>query len=452
MSLEKVEVNLYMKKYCYILSLFLLFHCSKTDVFFPQIPTATGELDIVKTFGGSKNDVANAVIKTIDGGYAVLGATQSTDGDITDKLNESFDFWVLKFNADDTLLWSKTFGGTNSDKGNDIIQTSDGGFAVLGYSESNDEDVTQNAGSQDFWVLKLTSEGNITWQKSFGYAGADYGTTLIQTSDNGYLLSGVIDVTASGGQGNSRNSQRHAGGDIWTIKLDASGTLQWSKYYGGSFTDTSYGVAKTDDNGFIMIGSSDSEDVDINGNIGSYDFWAVRISSTGSIVWEKSFGGTEIDEARAITTTEDGNFMIVGDTRSSDNHVSINKGAADLWILKINPEGTILWEKSFGGSSFDVARSISNTQDGGFLIAGSSRSADGDVATNQGQNDAWVLKTNATGDLKWQRTIGGTEIDFCYDAVTLENGKIVAVGESSSSNGNISENKGFSDALIIKIK
>ena len=441
-----------MKKYCYIISLFLLFNCSKEDVFFPESPIANGEIDVVKTFGGSKNDVAKSVIKTIDGGYVVLGYTQSADGDITDKLNESFDLWVLKFNAEDELIWSKTFGGTNNDKGNDIIQTSDGGFAVLGYSESNDEDVTQNAGSQDFWVLKLTSEGNITWQKSFGYVGADYGTTLIQTNDNGYLLSGVIDVTASGGQGNSRNSQRHAGGDIWTIKLDATGALQWSKYYGGSFTDTSYGVAKTDDNGFIMIGSSDSEDVDIQGNIGSYDFWAVRISSTGSIVWEKSFGGSEIDEGRAITATEDGNFMIVGDTRSSDNNVSTNKGAADLWMLKINPEGTILWEKSFGGSSFDVARSISKTQDGGFLIAGSSRSADGDVSTNQGQNDAWVLKTNSTGDLQWQRTIGGTEIDFCYDAVVLENGKIVAVGESSSSNGEISENKGFSDALIIKIK
>ncbi|MGB0879853.1 MAG: hypothetical protein ACPGTO_04755 [Polaribacter sp.] len=441
-----------MKKYCYIIPLFLLFNCSKEDVFFPQIPTANGQLDIVKTYGGSKNDVAKSVIKTIDGGYIVLGYTQSADGDITDKLNESFDLWVLKFNAEDTLIWSKTFGGTNSDKGNDIIQTSDGGFAVLGYSESNDEDVTQNAGSQDFWVAKLTADGNLTWQKSFGYSGADYGTTLIETNDNGYLLTGVIDVTASGGQGNSRNSQRHAGGDIWAIKLNTSGNLQWSKYYGGSFTDSSFGVAKTDDHGFIMVGSSDSEDVDIQGNIGSYDFWVIRISSTGSIVWEKSFGGTEIDEARGITTTEDGNFMIVGDTRSSDNNVSTNKGAADLWMLKINPEGTILWEKSFGGSSFDVARSIAKTQDGGFLIAGSSRSADGDVSTNKGQNDAWILKTSSTGNLLWQKTIGGTEIDFCYDAVELNNGKIIAVGESSSSNGEIQENKGFSDALIIKIK
>ena len=324
----------------------------------------------------------------------------------------------------------------------------------MGSSKSSDGDVTENNGFEDLWILKLDDSGNITWEKSFGFSGADSGFSLIQTNDGGYLLTGVLDVSASGGKGNSKFStaKRHAGGDYWVVKLDASGEKEWSKFFGGTFTDTSYDAIQAENNSYVIIGSSDSNDVDISDNKGTYDFWVLKISEDGNLIWEKSFGGSEIDEGRAITATEDGNFMIVGDTRSSDNNVSTNKGAADLWMLKINPEGTILWEKSFGGSSFDVARSISKTQDGGFLIAGSSRSADGDVSTNQGQNDAWVLKTNSTGDLQWQRTIGGTEIDFCYDAVVLENGKIVAVGESSSSNGEISENKGFSDALIIKIK
>ena len=440
-----------MKKTVFIISLFCLFNCSKDEVNTSQPIIIIGELDAVKTYGGSKNDVAQSVVKTLDGGYAVLGHSQSNNGDLKDKTNESFDFWVMKFTANNSLLWSKTFGGTEDDRGNDIIQTADGGFAVLGFTESSDEDVTQNNGSKDFWVAKLTTTGILTWQKSFGFSGSDYGTSLIQTNDNGYLLTGVIDVTASGGEGNSRTSQRHAGGDIWAVKLSAVGNFEWSKYFGGSFTDTAFGVEKTADNGFILVGSSDSDDVDISDNKGSYDFWVLKISSSGTLLWEKSFGGTEIDEARAITSTTNGNFIIVGDTRSSDVNVSNNNGAADLWMLKISPEGNLLWEKTIGATGFDVARSVSKSQDNGFIISGSSRSSDGGY-TNQGQNDAWVLKTDANGNILWQKTVGGTEIDFFYDAVELNNLEIIAVGESSSSNGDIEENKGFSDVLIIKIK
>jgi hypothetical protein len=440
-----------MKKTVFIISLFCLFNCSKDEVSSSQPIIIIGELDAVKTYGGSKNDVAQSVVKTIDGGYAVLGHSQSNNGDLKDKTNESFDFWVMKFTANNSLLWSKTFGGTEDDRGNDIIQTADGGFAILGFTQSSNGDVIQNNGSKDFWIAKLTRTGTLTWQKSFGFSGSDYGTSLIQTNDNGYLLTGVIDVTASGGEGNSRTSQRHAGGDVWAVKLSAVGNFEWSKYFGGSFTDTSFGVEKTADNGFIIVGSSDSNDVDISDNKGSYDFWVLKISSSGTLLWEKSFGGTEIDEARAITSTTDGNFIIVGDTRSSDVNVSNNNGAADLWMLKISPEGNLLWEKTIGATGFDVARSVSKSQDNGFVISGSSRSSDGGY-TNQGQNDAWVLKTDANGNILWQKTVGGTEIDFFYDAVELNNLEIIAVGESSSSNGDIEENKGFSDVLIIKIK
>ena len=149
---------------------------------------------------------------------------------------------------------------------------------------------------------------------------------------------------------------------------------------------------QTSDNGYILIGSSDSEDVDIKNNKGSYDFWVVKISGTGNLVWEKSFGGSQTDEARAITNTNDGNYLIVGDTRSSDLDISTNNGAADFWAIKISDTGDLIWEKSFGGGSFDAARSISKTQDGGFIISGSSRSADKDLSSNNGQNDAWVFK------------------------------------------------------------
>ncbi|WOC41212.1 hypothetical protein [Polaribacter sp. HL-MS24] len=409
------------------------------------------EIILTRTVGGSKNDIAKSVVKTIDGGAAVLGYSQSTDGDISDKTDENFDFWVLKLDAESNIEWSTTFGGTQDDRGNDIIQTNDGGFAVLGYSTSSDVDVLENAGSQDFWILKLDAQGTISWSKTFGYSGADFGTTLLQASDNSFLITGVLDVTASGGQGNSRNSQRHAGGDIWAIKLSENGELLWRNYFGGSYTDTPFGVIETADKNFIIVGSSDSADIDISNNNGSYDFWVLQISPEGNLLWEKSFGGSEIDEARAITNTNDGNFLIVGDTRSANNDVSNTNGAADLWVVKMSPLGDLLWEKTYGGSSFDVGRSVSQTQDNGFLISGSSRSEDNSF-TNQGQNDALVLKINAEGTLVWKKTIGGSEIDFLYDAVQLNNNTIIAVGETQSSNGDLNENKGFSDALIITIK
>jgi hypothetical protein len=434
-------------KYIVLIATLFLYNCSSNDdTNSPKNITST-----IKTFGGTKNESAQAVTKTTDGGFAVLGYTQSIDGDITDKLVEGFDYWILKFNANQELQWSKTYGGSGDDRGHDIIQTIDGGFAIIGSSQSSDEDVTINAGSQDYWIAKLDASGTLIWQKSFGYSGLDNGISVIQSTDGGFLLIGVLDVTASGGEGNSRSTQRHAGGDYWTIKLDANGEKQWSKFYGGSFTDTPYDCIQTEDNGFIIVGSSDSNDVDISGNKGGYDFWLIKISNTGTLLWEKSFGGTEIDEARAITTSGDGNYIIVGDTRSNDIDISKNNGAADLWVIKISPLGDLIWEKTFGGSNFDVGRSIKKTRDNGFLISGSSRSANGDLTANQGQNDAWVLEVDNNGILQWQKTLGGSDIDFAYDALQLNDGKFVVVGESNSADHDITENKGFSDLLLIQL-
>ena len=438
----------------YLVSILLfqfLLNCSNDDS--PGNTSSDGEVTFVKTYGGSKNDSAQSVIATMDGGYAVLGFTQSKDGDIIDKQDESFDYWVLKFNADDELQWQKTYGGSSDERGRDIIQTQDGGYAIIGFSYSNDGDVTSgNAGLQDYWLAKLDPNGNISWQKSFGYQGADSGISVIQTNDQGYLVSGILDVTASGGLGNSsRSENRHAGGDYWILKLDSSGEIEWSKYFGGNFSDTPEGIVQTDDNGFIIAGGSDSDDTDISSNIGSYDFWVVRISATGDIVWEKSYGGDQIDEARAIVKTNDGNYIIAGDTRSNANDISNNNGAADLWLIKISPNGSLLWEKTIGGTSFDVARSIVKTQDNGFLLAGSSRSNDIDVSENKGQNDAWALKIDTNGDLQWETTVGGSDIDFGYSIAELNDASIILVGDSTSSDGDLIENKGFTDLLIIKI-
>ena len=207
-----------MKKYSLILVLLFLCNCSKTEVTINQEEVEeimnTGSLDFAQTFGGSKNEIFYSVDKTIDGGYVIAGYTHSVDGDITTKTDASFDFWIQKFSADNTLEWQKTFGGSKDDSAASIIQTKDGGFAVLGYSKSSDTDVSINAGDKDFWFLKLSNNGNLLWEKTFGFSGADYGTTLLEANDGGFLITGVLDVSSSNGQGNSKSTAtQHAGGD-----------------------------------------------------------------------------------------------------------------------------------------------------------------------------------------------------------------------------------------------
>ncbi len=334
---------------------FLFLRCSDDDSS-GNNPTLTLNTTL-SIFGGSLNDSAQSIVSTNDGGYIILGYTQSNNGDITDKQDTSFDYWVLKFNAQNEFQWNKTFGGSGDDRGQTIIQTRDDGYAILGTSSSNDGDVSGNSGAQDYWLIKLDSSGTLLWQKSFGFSGADMGISLIETNDQGFLLTGVLDVTASGGLGNTSTtndskqealntqalSAQHAGGDYWAIKTDSGGNLEWSQYYGGNFTDTPEGVVQTEDGGFIIAGGSDSADTDINNNLGTYDFWVVKISNHGELLWERSFGGDAIDEARAVVSAEDGNDVIAGDTRSQSNNVSSNNGAADLWLVKITPQGDFIW-------------------------------------------------------------------------------------------------------------
>lgn len=428
-----------------------LLSCSKDDGISQTSSTKPPEVSFVKTLGGSVNESGRSVVSTNDGGYAIAGFTQSIDDDIeTTKSTVQYDFWVLKFDREDNLQWKKTYGGTKDDKAYKLIQTNDNGFVIAGHAKSDDIDVTSNNGFDDVWVIKTDANGTITWQTNTGFSGTDQGFSVIQTSEGGYFIASIIDVTASGGAGNSKFSARHAGGDYWGIKLNANGTIQWRKYFGGANTDTCYDVAETTD-GYLLIGSSDSNDVDIKSNKGSYDFWIVKIDKNGTLLWEKSFGGSEIDEARAIAKSNDGNFIIVGDTRSSDKDVTKNNGGADVWAIKINLEGNMLWQKNYGGSNFDVGYSIRKTLDNNFIISGSSRSSDNNFI-NKGQNDALIMKIDTNGKLLWQKTVGGSEIDFCYDATELTSGSIIAVGESNSNNQDITTNKGFSDLLIIKLK
>ncbi|GAB1308637.1 lipoprotein [Urechidicola sp. KH5] len=435
------------KKIGVLLLCFLLWQCKDND----SPPSGLKpKINLVATYGGSGNEVAQSIITTNEGGYAVFGYSQSADGDLTGRFGNDFDYWLLKFDSFHNLQWSKTFGGTSSDKGFDCIQTEDGGFALVGLSESNDGDVSENFGGNDVWVVKTDNQGNIIWEVSHGFSGNDQGLSLLETSDNQLLIIGVLDVTASGGDGNDRFTARHAGGDYWAIKLDGNGNKIWRRYFGGSFTDTPYGIAPTIDGGFILAGSSDSTDVDVSENKGNYDYWIVKINANGDLVWERNFGGSQIDEARSIVRSNDGNYVILGDSRSNDFDITNPRGAADMWLIKIDDSGNLIWEKSIGGTSFDAGRKIlSNTE--GFLLTGSSRSSDLDVSENKGQNDGWIVQVDMNGNLVWQISCGGSQIDFYYGITELANGQIVAIGETNSADGDIDLNRGFTDLLITNI-
>lgn len=399
----------------------------------------------VRTYGGSKNEVATSVTKTSDLGYAVLGYTQSNNGDIKGKKDNSYDLWVLKFSSDDNLEWQKTYGSSSDDKGNKIIQTTDGGYVITGYTKGNDKDVSKNAGGKDLWLAKLNGKGTIVWQKSFGYSGNDKGLSIIQTTDGGLLLVGELDVSAK-----TQENAEHKGIVYWVIKLDKKGEKQWSKNFGGNLTDSANSVAQLPDDGFIIFGSSNSTNTKIANNKGSYDFKGVRVSKSGETIWEKNYGGTAADKAQSITQTKDGNYLIAGSTKSNDKDIVSNKGKSDAWIIKIDPYGKMLWQNTIGYANNDFANTVVTSTENGFILAGTSYSKSKNIE-NKGENDAWIFKVDESGKLKWQFTLGGSKKETFNDVTELHNGNIIAVGETTSTDKDIKNNKGLSDVLIVKI-
>ncbi|MBC8767495.1 hypothetical protein H4O18_05780 [Arenibacter sp. BSSL-BM3] len=447
-----------MKKIALIIFCFIALSCSNNDEEHKNELDKSvflGELEWVKSFGGSLDDTAQAIISTNDGGFAILGFSNSIDGDINDKALEDNDYWMLKLDQEGILQWSRTYGGSLDDIGKNIVQTSDGGYALIGYSQSSDGDASNNEGFHDNWILKLDASGNIEWERSFGFSGHDHSYDLIQTSDGGFFFSGFLDITAARSDGYLDKGSyltRHGVGEFWGTKLDAQGNLEWRKYFGGTNNDRAHGVVQSNDGGFVLAGFSESEDYDISNSKGSYDFWVVKISSDGDLVWERSFGGTGIEIAYDIAKTMDNTYVITGNTFSNDTDVSKNNGESDIWLIKIDDNGSLLWEKNYGGPQFDAAQSVSLASDGGFIITGNSKSSDLDATSNLGENDIWLLKTNASGDLIWQKSYGGSGIDFGFDAIETADQGVILVGDSQSTEFMGLQLMGNSDAIVIKVR
>ena len=442
-----------------LFSIFIFFFsCAKeeADVNLEALRTNfEGSLDWVKSFGGSGIESANAIVKTSDGGFAVLGYTSSIDGDVITKTEEENDYWLLKFDTEGNLQWNRTYGGSKDDIGQSLAQTADGGYVLTGYSMSDDGDASKNQGFHDNWILKLDEKGDLEWERSYGFSGHDHSYDILQTADGGFFFTGFLDITSARADGNTEKGNgltSHGVGEFWGTKIDQEGSVQWRGYFGGTNNDRAHAVVQAEDGGFVMTGFSESDDFDISSTNGSYDFWMVKVDPFGNLEWEHSFGGSGIEVSYDIAKTEDSGYVVVGNTFSNDGHIFQNKGASDIWLIKVDEEGNLLWERTFGGSEFDLAQAVVQSKDGGFLITGNSKSSDLDAPENNGENDIWVIKTNGNGDLVWQKSFGGSGLDFGLDILEDENGHILVVGESNSSDFNSLVTKGKIDLILLKIK
>jgi len=447
-----------MRNVLLLLLFWMLFSCAKeeAEVAFDALETEfVGELDWVKNFGGSGNESAQSIVKTTDGGFAVVGYTGSIDGDVATKSQEENDYWLLKFDGNGNLQWNKTYGGSMDDIGQSLAQTSDGGFVLTGYAMSSDGDASNNEGFHDNWIIKLDAQGIMEWESSYGFSGHDHSYDIIEASQGGYFFTGFLDITSARLDGNTEKGNSltsHGVGEFWGTKIDEEGSIQWRGYFGGTNNDRAHGVVQTDDGGFVMAGFTESDDYDISSTNGSYDFWVIKVDSFGNLLWEQSFGGEGIEVSYDIAKTADNGFVVVGNTFSSNGDVFLNHGQSDVWMIKLDEDGEMIWEKTYGGSQFDLAQAVVQSKDGGFLITGNSKSDDYDSSFNNGENDIWVVKTNRVGDLVWEKSFGGSGLDFGFDLLENTDGSIMVVGESLSNDFDTLSAKGKSDLILLKIK
>jgi len=395
--------------------------------------------------GGSDDDGAQSIIQTIDEGFIVAGYSRSSDGDVGGN-NGDYDYWIVKLDINGTLEWETNLGGSDVDFAKSISQTTDGGYIIAGFSWSSNGDISgENNGGYDFWIVKLDTNGTLEWETNLGGSGFDAAKSISQTTNGGYIIAGYSSYPDGDVGGNNGDS------DYWIVKLDTNGTLVWETNLGGSGFDSAESIYQTIDGGYIVAGNSESTDGDVGGNNGDSDYWIVKLDVNGTLIWETNLGGSGHDTVYSITQTTDGGYIVSGDTYSSDGDVGGNNGNRDIWIIKLDTNGTLEWETNLGGSGQDIGKSIIQTIDGGFIIIGSSPSSDGDVGGNNGGFDFWIVKLDGTGNLVWETNLGGSSNDFGYSITqTLDGGYIVA-GISISSDGDVGGNNGYDDFWIVKL-
>jgi hypothetical protein len=429
--------------------------------FLPQMLQAQAPaIEWARCYGGSDFDVAQSAVQTSDGGYIIAGSTASADGDVTSihgLIHGLPDAWVIKIDPKGNIQWQKTYGGGGSESASSIIQTSDHGYIFTGYTDSASGDVVgfhSTHNYTDAWVVKLDSDGNILWQKCLGGSGSDGADNIIQTFDGGYIIaagSASIDGDVSGFHGGLFDS--------WIVKLDSLGKIEWQKCFGGESSDGLGSIIQTSDSGYILAGQTHSTHGEFSSDHGvNGDAWILKITSKGDFQWQQFIGGSDKDWASSIQQTIDGGYIFAGITASPDGDITglQNLESGSVLIGKLNTLGEKEWIQVYGGSSEDQAYSLIKTSDGGYAFAGYTFSNEGFVSGNHGASDMWVAKFLGTleqvGTLRWQKTLGGHEDDRALSMIQTSDGGYLVVGSSASTNGDVSSNHGgVSDAWVVKL-
>jgi hypothetical protein len=404
-------------------------------------------------YGGSNDERPYSIQQTFDGGYIIAGQTYSNNGEFTDYNNGGNDVLVLKLNPDGTKQWDKIYGGSGWDISYDIQQAMDGSYILTGSSTSSNGDITDgNYGIHDVLVLKLNPDGTKQWDKTYGGSSSEIGFSIEQTNEGGYIVAGYTwsyngDVSVVEGSGPS-----------WIIKLNPDGTKQWDKPL--DFDNRSGGseelksIHQTSDGGYIAVGFTNVAPVDLIKNNGGFDFLIFRLNPDGTKQWVKFFGGSGNDYANSMVETFDGSYIITGTTNSSNGDITDgNNGSDDIWVIKIDSEGNKIWDRTFGGSNYDFAKSIQQTNDGGYIIAGYTLSNDGDITDgNNGSEDIWVIKIDSEGNKIWDRTFGGSRHDGANSIQQTSDGGYIIAGYTLSNDGDITDgNNGKFDVWILKL-
>ncbi len=355
-----------------------------------------------RTYGGSYSEEARCVQQTEDGGYIVAGYTDSFGAG-------NSDFYLVKTNSEGDTLWTRTYGRSYyKDRAYSVQQTTDGGYIVAGYTESFVAD------SGDFYLVKTNSEGDTLWTRTYGGSSDEWIECVQQTTDGGYIMAGTSSSFGSGFY------------DFYVIKTDSQGNSLWASAYGGSSYDGAYSIQQTIDGSYIVAGLTWS----FGG--GRDDLYLVKMNSQGDTLWTRTYGGSNFDEAESVQQTTDGGYIVAGCTQS------FGMGSVDFYLVKTDSQGDTLWTRTYGGSDWEMACSIQQTTDGGYIAAGITKSF------GAGIYDFYLVKTDAQGDTLWTRTFGGISYDEAYSVQQTTDGGYIVAGRTNSFGA------GFYDFYLVK--
>jgi len=364
-------------------SFLLFFTISSFQICIAQTPDTIW----TKIFGGSENDYGYYAEQTNDGGFILVGTTTSFGSGL-------IEIWLIKTDSSGDTLWTRTIGATGYDYGSCVHQTNDGGYIIFGDTDSFDPNFW------DAWLIKTDSNGDTLWTKVLGDNQFYFVESGLELPGGGYVFVGYTKTTAGGPE------------DIWLVKTDSIGDTVWTKTFGGSDRDLSSSICRTTDGGFIISGNTESF------SAGNFDAWLIRTDSNGDLIWTKTYGSTERDIASDVKQTDDGGFIICGQTESFGHVNNYN----DAWLIKTDSNGDTLWTKTWGGDEHDGALSVVQTSAGGYVWTGYL-----DISTfNQ---DLWVLKTDSDGNTQWSKTYGGTFSNVGRSINKNSDGSLIIAGE-----------------------